>query len=108
MKKKKQSENNTYNSINVTKDFEESEKNISTNHKEDHTPEVEPLPTKVSFQCDQWEFLGISKKGIKQYTIIKHKVTQVDGNSTEPDDEDSMHDRFKSEPIIRHLKIWRL
>ena len=98
---KKQSENNTNDDIILTEDLEDSEKNLFSNHKEDTIPEFEPIPTKVAFQCDHCDFLGISEKGLKQHTRIKHKVTQVDGNSTESEDEDSVQDRFKSEPIIK-------
>lgn len=98
---KVQSANNTKGYINSTEDLEDSEKNLSDNHEEDHSPVDEAIPTKVSFQCDQCKFCGISEKGLKQHTRMKHKVNQVDGNSTESEDEDIIHDKFDNEPIIK-------
>ena len=54
---KVQSANSTKDYINITEGLKDSEKNLSKNHEEDHSPEDEAIPTKVSFQCDQWDFV---------------------------------------------------
>ena len=39
----------------------------------------EHLLSTVSFKCDQCGFLGVSEKGLKQHTRLKHRISQMDG-----------------------------
>ena len=55
-------------------------------HKEDYFQDIHTIPTLVSFQCDQCSFVGTSDTGLKQHTRMSHRISQVDGNSSEPDD----------------------
>ena len=86
----KSSEKNTEIELNVTEKPSDSEKNHTIDHNKDFVHDVEPVQVTVSFQCDQCEFNGVSDKGLKQHTRMKYKVTQVDGNTTESEDEDSI------------------
>ena len=86
----KPSEKNTEIETNVGEKPPDSEKNHTSDQNIDFVHDVEPIQVTVSFQCDQCEFNGVSDKGLKQHTRMKHKVTQVDGNTTESEDEDSI------------------
>ena len=52
-------------------------KHMNTEHKEQ---------TFIAFQCDQCGYVGASEKGLKQHKIMSHRISQVDGNSSEPDE----------------------
>ena len=53
-------------------------KHVKENHKE---------VTTKSFQCDQCEYETASDKGLKQHQRIKHRISQLDGNSSDVDSE---------------------
>ena len=74
-------------------------KNIPSDHENGNDPDIEPISKTSSFKCDKCDFLGVSEKGLKQHTRMKHKIPQVDGNTTESDDEDSIQNKVKSETI---------
>ena len=95
----KSSEKNTEIELNVTEKPSDSEKTHTIDHNKDLVHDVEPAQVTVSFQCDQCEFNGVSDKGLKQHTRMKHKVTQVDGNTTESEDDDSIPFETKIESI---------
>ena len=86
----KPSEKNTKIKTNVTEKPPDSKKKHTSDQNKVFLHDVEPVQVTVSFQCDQCEFNGVSDKGLKQHTRMKHKVTQVDGNTTESEDEDSI------------------
>ena len=52
-------------------------KHMNTEHKEQ---------TFIAFQCDQCGYVGASEKGLKQHKRMSHRISQVDGNSSEPDE----------------------
>ena len=77
----------------------DSVKNIPSDHDNDNDQYIEPIPEASSFKCDKCDFLGVSDKGLKHHTRIKHKVPQVDGNTTESEDEGSIRNKVKSKTI---------
>ena len=74
-------------------------KTHARDHIKDIDHDIQPIQVTVAFQCDQCNFKGVSDKGLKQHTRIKHKITQVDGNTTEPEDENFIPIKTKSETI---------
>ena len=61
-------------------------KHIDEKHKKTKTNDPEPILSNLSFHCDQCNFTGASDKGLKQHTRMKHRIFQVDGKDSEPDD----------------------
>ena len=76
----KPSENNTEKEAHVTEKLPQSEKNYVSDQNKG-------MQATISLQCDQCDFKSVSDKGLKQHTRIKHNVSQVDGNTTESEDE---------------------
>ena len=95
----KHSEHKVEDETQVTEKHLDSVKNISSDHENGNDQDIEPIPKISSFKCDKCDFLGVFEKGFKQHTRLKHKIPQVDGNTTESEDEDSVQNKVKSETI---------
>ena len=63
------------------------QKHINKEPNEDNFMDVQPTPTLLSFHCDQCSCIGACGKGAKQHTRMSHRISQVDGNYSEPDDD---------------------
>ena len=72
-------------------------KHIITEHKENGPKYIPTTPT--SFQCFQCNFKGASEKGLKQHIRMSHRISQVDGNSSDPED-NSPPEEVKSKHIL--------
>ena len=92
-------EQKTLDETQVAEKHLDSVKNLSSDHEDGNDQRIEPIPEASSFKCDKCDFLGVSEKGLKQHTRIKHKIPQVDGNTTESEDEGSIQNKVKSETI---------
>ena len=75
------------------------QKDIITEHKENHLQDIPTTPTLTSFQCVQCNFKGASEKGLKQHIRMLHRISQLDGNSSEPED-NSPPEVVKSKHIL--------
>ena len=61
-------------------------KHINTEYKEDYLNGIHSTPTLIPYQSDQCSFVGVSDKGLKQHTRLSHRISQLDGNISEPED----------------------
>ena len=62
-----------------------------------HVTEDHKEVTSKSFRCDQCEYETASDKGLKQHKEIKHRISQLHGNSNDLDDCGSLIGEIKDE-----------
>lgn len=77
-------------------------KHINTEYKEDYLNGIHSTPTLIPYQSDQCSFVGVSDKGLKQHTRLSHRISQLDGNISDPED-NTLPEVVKSETTLELL-----
>ena len=82
-------------------------------HKKVTTQVVQPIPITKSFKCDQCEYETASDRGLKQHKRVKHKISQLDENTSNLDECGPLLGESKCEAINKEYfeasgttKVW--